>query len=219
MILEVELTRNIDIKNDGLRGLAMGSRLSGTIAIIVMDRFEQRHIYRDISPPLPVSICYVDDSGAAVDTPEEAQSLLAKLNGKHPTIIFEQELPDEDGFLPILDIRLNILPDGKVPHKLYVTAANKGITLHADSHHPTAVKMAVIINEYKRARGNSTPEFAEEARSLISDKLAGNGYSAEHIAKARARRRSTRQNNWYLEYRTSLTKLTAKYDGHIRRTA
>ncbi|XP_065180434.1 uncharacterized protein LOC135810995 [Sycon ciliatum] len=198
------------------RGLAMGSRLSGTIAIIVMDRFEQRHIYRNISPPLPVFVRYVDDSGTAVDTPAEAQSLLTKLNGKHPTIKFELELPDKDGFLPILDIRLKILPNGKVTHKLYVKEANKGITLHADSHHPTAVKMAVINNEYKRAQDNSTPEFAEEARRFISDKLAGNGYSAEHIIKARARRRNTSKQTKGKQLVFRIPYISDKVNGQVR---
>ena len=33
-----------------IRGLAMGNRLSGTLAIIVMDRFERRFVYKELQP-------------------------------------------------------------------------------------------------------------------------------------------------------------------------
>ena len=74
------------------------------------------------------------------------------LNEQHPTIKFEMELPDNNGYLPILDIKLNIDQDGNIHHKLYTKPASKGITLNFHSHHPSSVKRAVVANEFKRAQ-------------------------------------------------------------------
>ena len=42
-----------------IRGLAMGNRLSGTLAIIRMDRFEQLFIY-PLKPLLTIYVRYVE---------------------------------------------------------------------------------------------------------------------------------------------------------------
>ena len=88
-----------------IRGLAMGSRLSGILAILAMrDRFERLFIYRNLEPQLTIYVRYVDDIGTGVPNSDEAYRTLTYLNSKHPTIKFELKLPDSDGYLPILDI-------------------------------------------------------------------------------------------------------------------
>ena len=128
----------------------MGNRLSGSLAIICMDRFEQSHVY-NLDPKLPIYVRYVDDTGSTVPSVTQANALLKHLNDKHPTIKFELELPDTERFLPILDIKLKIREDGTIEHKLYRKAANKGLTLHFKSNHPISVKRAVVQNELPRA--------------------------------------------------------------------
>ena len=49
-----------------IRGLAMGSRLSGTLATLAMDRFERNNIYDTIRPV--VYSRYVDDIGTVVSS-------------------------------------------------------------------------------------------------------------------------------------------------------
>ena len=79
-----------------------------------------------------------------------AHQLLEYLNKQHPTIQFELETPAEDGFLPILDIKVKIRLDGTIERKLYRKEANKGITLHFNSHHSSSVKTTTVINELAR---------------------------------------------------------------------
>ena len=71
---------------------------------------------------------YVDDTGTVVNSNTQAHEMPAYLNSKHPTIQFETELPDNKGFLPILDIKIQINENGEMEHKLFAKAANKGIT-------------------------------------------------------------------------------------------
>ena len=85
-----------------VRGLAMGNRVSGTLAILAMDKFERMFVYQELLPL--VYVRYVDDVGTVVKNRQEAENTVEYLNSKHPTIKFEMELPSEEGFLPLLDM-------------------------------------------------------------------------------------------------------------------
>ena len=100
----------------------------------------------------------MNDVGTVVNDEAQAQTFLIYLNTKHPTIRFEMELPICDGFLPLLDVHLRITADGRVERKLLAKAANKNITLHYCSHHPSHVKKAVVANEFRRASVASSSE-------------------------------------------------------------
>ena len=118
--------------------------VSGTLAIIAMDRFETLHIYQQPKfQDLAVYVRYIDDTGTVLKSRKDAMDMLTYLNDQHKSIKFEMELPDMKNFLPILDVRIGIDGDGSVRRKLYTKPANKGITLHAESHHPLATKRAV----------------------------------------------------------------------------
>ena len=106
-----------------IRGLAMGSRLSGTLAILTMDRFERNNIYDTIRPV--VYSRYVDDIGMVVSSIPEASQLLETLNSQHDTIKFELELPAADGYMPLLDAALKINQDGSLSHQLHTKSASK----------------------------------------------------------------------------------------------
>ena len=86
----------------------MGNRLSGTLAILTMDRFECKYIYPVIK--LTIYVRYVDDIGTTVQTIEEAHETLHMMSSKHPTLRFELEAPDAAGFLPILDVKIKAGP-------------------------------------------------------------------------------------------------------------
>ena len=172
-----------------IRGLAMGNRLSGTLAILCMDRFETMHIYQNLQPPLTIYVRYVDDAGTVTPTTEQATTTLTYLNSKHPTIKFEMELPDTDGYLPILDIKLNIDEDGNLHHKLYSKPASKGIMLHFRSHHPSSVKRAVIANEFRRAELCSSAEHRSDAFYATQTKLTSNAYPQNWTKPPRTHKR------------------------------
>ena len=97
----------------------MGKRLSGTLAIIVMDRFEKRFVYTELQPSPVVFFRYVDDVGTVVSNTQVVQGTLEHLNKKHPTIQFELKTPGENGFPPIPDIKVKIKADGSIERKLH----------------------------------------------------------------------------------------------------
>ena len=163
-----------------VRGLAMGNRLSGTLAIICMDRFERNHIYT-LRPKPPIYGRYIDDIGTVQPNEGAAEELLCSMNEKHDTIKFEMETLGPDGFLPLLDTALKILEDGTVEHRLYCKKANRGITLHYKSHQPTAIKKAVAQNELRRAVLCSSERFQERAIKETEAKLRDNGYPDRFI--------------------------------------
>ena len=60
-----------------------------------------------------IYLCQVHQRyGTIVNDVKEAGQTLRYLNEQHPTIKFEFELPDESGFLPILDVKIMINEDG-----------------------------------------------------------------------------------------------------------
>ena len=164
-----------------IRGLAMGNRLSGTLAILVMDRFERNFVYQELKPSPIIYVRYVDDVGTVAEGTNAAKDVLKYLNKKHPTIQFELEIPDDNKFLPILDIKIKIQQDGSIERKPFTKKANKGITLHFDSHHSSAIKRATAINEIDRATACSTPEHRATALQQTCEKLLSNGYSDSWI--------------------------------------
>ena len=135
----------------------MGSRLSGTLAILTMDRFERLHIYRKFQPAIYMR--YVDKTGTAVNSTNDAQRMVQYLNNQHTTIKFELELPREDGYLPLLDTAIKINPDGSLSYKLYSKPASKRITLHHDSHHPGSTKKTIMrcTEHFRIAVQKTTP--------------------------------------------------------------
>ena len=164
-----------------IRGLAMGSRLSGTLAILVMDRFEHTHIYGQIQPASDLYVRYVDDSNTLADNVAQAQQMLESLNTKYPTIKFELALPETDGYLPILDLKMKINEDGSLSLKHYRKKANRGLTLNYGSHHPETTKRAIALNEFQRATDYSTLDNRPSSIEQAVKKLEANGYPEKSL--------------------------------------
>ena len=64
----------------------MGSRLSGILAILAIDRFERLFIYQTFKPPLTIYVRYVDDIRTTVPDTVDACNIIAYLNSKHRAI-------------------------------------------------------------------------------------------------------------------------------------
>ena len=60
-----------------IRGLAIGNRVSGTLAILAMDKFERLLVYQELLPL--VYVRYVDDVGTVVKNQQEAENTLEYL--------------------------------------------------------------------------------------------------------------------------------------------
>ena len=86
--------------------------------------------------------------------------------------------------LPILDKKVKIRLDGTIERKLYRKEANKGITLHFNSHHSSSTKTTTVINERARANKCSTAEYRDEAISSTLARMGDNGYPSSWHNKA-----------------------------------
>lgn len=163
----------------------MGSKLSPTLAILVMDRLERSTVFlRTLSSPL-VFLRYIDDCAVIVDEDTDFPSLLSRLNTIHSSIKFEMEKPDNFGFLPILDTGIHIDPDGKIKHKFFVKDANKGLFINATSALPTSTKRNAMLCELQRAQQLcSDNEDRTHATSTMMRKFRNNDYSVSDIRRA-----------------------------------
>ena len=153
-----------------------------------MDRFERTFIYQNPYPSLTIYAHFIDDIGTVVNNLNEAQLLLTYLNSKHPTIKFELELPNDDGYLPIFDIQIKLDTDGNLHHRLYTKPASKQVTLHYRSHHPTATKKNLIRNELRRAKLCSSTENRHVSLTKTQNKLQRNGYPHSWIHEKKAKK-------------------------------
>jgi len=149
----------------------MGNRLSGTLAILAMDRFERMFIYQELNPQLIIYVRFVDDIGTVVSNIDQAYRILNYINSKHPTLKFELELPGNDGYLPILDIQITIDETGNIHYKLFTKKASKQITLHYESHQPTRTKRAMVKNEFERSARCSSSQHRSHAIATTRTKL------------------------------------------------
>ena len=93
------------------------------------------------------------------------------------------KLPDDTRLLPNLDLEVKINEHGKVKHKLHVKTANRGITLHFKSRHPTSVKRNTVLNKFRCAEQASTDEHRAEALSVTKNK-ATQQWLPKRLAKA-----------------------------------
>ena len=160
----------------------MGSRLSETLAILAMDRLERNNINDTIRPV--VYSRYVDDIGTVLSSIPEASQLLKTLKRQHDNIKFELELRAAGCYLPLLDASLKINQDGSLSHRLHTKSASKQITLHFESHHPEATKVAIVKNELQRAKTNSSMENITGSTNTAVTNLVNNGYPANTIKEA-----------------------------------
>ena len=174
-----------------IRGLALGSRFSGTLAIMARDRFERNNTYDTIRPV--VYSRYVDDTGTVVGNFPEASQLLETLNSQHDTMKFELELPAADGYLPLLDAALKINQDGSLSHRLHTKSEGKQITLHFESHRPESTKVAIVKNKLKSAKTHRSVENSTGSTNTPVTELVNNGYPANMIKEVqRAHRGNSR---------------------------
>ena len=162
---------------------------------------------------------FIDDIGTVVNNPNEAQLLLTYLNSKHPTIMFELELPNNDDYLPILDVQIKLDTDGNLHHRLYTKPASKQLTLHYRSHHPTATKKNLIRNELRRATLCSSTDNRHVSLTKIQNKLQRNGYphSWIHEKKTKKPKRTSQQNRRPTPLTLNLPFISDTFDHSVRR--
>ena len=181
-----------------LRGLAMGNRLAPILAILYMDRIENQAIYADTNLSTKPYHRYIDDCITTAQDNNEARSIQEILNAQDPSIKFEIESgrSDEEGYLPFLNTKLRVKPDGTLDTAWYTKQANKGIMIHASSHHPKSMKIGVIQNTLKTiSLISSDNNLKATAESELRDRTIRNGYAAETITTGNLRTCKTKKSS------------------------
>ena len=197
----------------------MESCLSGIPATLAMDCLERNNIYDTLRPV--VYSRHVDDIGTVLSSIPEASQLLKILNSQHDNIKLELELPATDGHLPLLDAALKINQDGSFSHRLHTKSASKQITLHFESHHTEATKVAIVKNEHKRAKTNSGMENITGSTNTAVTKLVNNEYPANMIKEAQRAHRGNKRTKPHKRTTDQVTFripfINNKIDNEIRR--
>ena len=164
-----------------------------------------------------IYVRYVDDVGTVTNDTEQANTILTYLNEQHPTIKFEMELPDNNGYLPILHIKLSIDQDGNIHHNLFTKPASKGITLNFHSHHPSSVKRAVVANEFKRAQLCASAEDRAEAIQATRKKLTRNNYPS-NWTNPHTRRRLKKKQHRPTTFTFNIPYINDKFNANVNLT-
>ena len=200
-LLTVTLTntyfRYRDSQYQQIKGLPMGSSVSGFLAILFLDTIEKRALRA--FPNCILFARYVDDCFALLRNNEDANKLHQVLNSQHPDIKFELETPNEHK-LSLLDFTVDMLTD--VPtFSFYKKAAKKNLFVHFDSSFPTSMKRATIDNEIKRIteRTTSQAELSKEIKRF-EDILICNGYPNDFIRKNRKMKKNIVRRNLPVHY-------------------
>ena len=127
---------------------------------------------------------YVDDVISVV-TRNMVDDLLAHLNSRHKNIQFTVEV-EEDRRLPVLDIVLHRLPDGRMNTTVFRKPTHTERYLLFSSHNPSSMKVAVVKYLTQRLQYITEGDSLEKKKELahIMDDLSENGYPRAFLEKA-----------------------------------
>ena len=117
----------------------MGNRIAPPLAIIYLDCVERMTISSDVL----LYKRYVDDVFIIGTTETNISMIHKRLNSFNQNIKFTMEVPEEDGFLPFLNMKLKIT-NGEVCYKWYKKPASANILIHTRSAHPLYMKENVV---------------------------------------------------------------------------
>jgi hypothetical protein len=203
-----------------VRGLPMGSSVSGIVAIIFMETIERKALAQFVHCPLYFR--YVDDCYALVRDADKALELQACLNSQHPQINFELEnctLVGRTTRLSLLDLTVSIDTGGEAHFDFYTKGAKSEVFTHRDSALPWSQKAATIRNEQRRITARSG-ENDDNNQAAFQEKLRANGYTLEDLRRVNSttrRRRPNRTRPAGTIHYISLPFLGEKAENKIRR--
>jgi hypothetical protein len=162
-----------------IKGLPMGSRLSGLLAGIFVDQVE-----RSIVPYLELtSYCrYVDDIFLLTKTEEMAHNICNTFNTSQQHLSFQLETP-EDGTLKLLDLSVNVM-NGEANIGFFRKAAKSDIFLNAKTSMPSQKVSQIISNERKRILQRcDDAQSREKEDSRFREQLKNNGFTDSSLQK------------------------------------
>ena len=176
-----------------VRGLAMGSRLSGLLATVFMDSLERLVVN---SHQIPFYRRYVDDTLILARDGQHAQEIFNAFSLAHPAIKFEMEQA-KGGTLYLLDVSVSI-SGGRLKVGFYQKESKSDIFVHKFSSLPTRSKQSIIVNERRRIKDRCRHGSEEEKQNLmlkLDDKLRRNGYKERDIIESKTNKRDRNGNH------------------------
>ena len=142
-----------------LDGLAMGSPLSGLLANVYLNYYENSFIFSNnrFNASIVFYGRYVDDTFMIYNgTCHQIDMLHNYLNSVNSNMKFTLEVED-DGRLNFLDLTVS-RNENKVQFNIYRKPTATDIVIHATSHHPMSQKMAAFHSMISRLL-SSTPQY------------------------------------------------------------
>ena len=132
-----------------ISGLPMGSRVSGVLASLFVDRLERQAV---TGLQLTAYSRYVDVVFLLTSGPEEAERILSRFNCMHPKLVFKMEKPDSENKLCLLDVGVRVTNAGLLFFSFYRKEAASDVMVHYRSSLPSSTKACVVRNEVQRIR-------------------------------------------------------------------
>ena len=166
-------------------GVAMGSPISPTLAIIFMHRLETKLLAQCKLTPV-IYRRYIDDIFFVWTHGERTLlEFFSQLNSMHPSIKFTWEHSDKSvNFLDVTIFKPRNF-EGTLAFKPYSKPTSKHLYVHALSHHPTATKKAIIRGEAIRLmRRCSEKKYWDDAMLELKLLFRARGYSNEFVNRA-----------------------------------
>lgn len=168
------------------KGLAMGSRLSGVLATLVMDDLERATLTADLA--IGIYRRYVDDIFVLTTDANEANKIFSRFNSSHADLKFDIEMP-ENGKLALLDFQIEVV-NGRPVFGFYKKPAKKNVFVHWQSSIPTSQKYNIITNEFQRIRQRCSTSIGEQnAVKQFKTDLLNRGYSENAVQKCEQKAR------------------------------
>ena len=168
------------------RGIAMGNHLAPPLAIIFMDSIEQKMLRTAEKQPA-VYKRYVDDGIMVWTHGEEAlEVFIAHCNKQHPDIRFTWDRTSENQMVSYMDMEIGISVNNMIEYRMFQKPSDSGVNLSYHSAIPMATKMAVAVQQFRRASMlSSNMTRKEESLAKIETLLGENGYPPDAVAQAR----------------------------------
>lgn len=167
------------------KGLPMGGPLSGTLAELFMDNFEQVQILSDKNPhsnKIKFYSRYVDDAFIILKANRRQASIfLNYLNSINPHMQFKLEL-EENNKINFLDVSITRKQQTNLAIGIYRKPTQTDLVIPADSNHPQSQKMAAFRSLiYRLLNYDLDPIEYKKEKSIIEQIALNNGYKTKLI--------------------------------------
>ena len=171
-----------------IRGLPMGSPLSGVLACLFLEKLESGP-FKSIIPRNSTYLRYIDDILLIHPRRTKIPELVSKLNSIEKSIQFTHEL-EKDSTLPFLDVLIH-REDTSLLFSVYRKPTYKNDNIHFFSHHSQRIKSGIIIGAFLRAYRICSARFIENEMENIRANFKELKYPEHFIQNCQRKARKT----------------------------